>query len=374
MPKLNGTLWEGVGVTTDKIQPHILNILQTVTKRNREYLKDYYQPNNCFVQSFGNIDSTVKGCAVLLQDGRVFILASNGTTAYLFNPKTNTVSTAGGSYPGSGAFQSGVLLKDGRIFLVPENSTTARIYDPITNTTTTPNGTYPGGDAYRTSVLLLDGRVFMIPLKTTQAAIYDPVINNKTNPIGWTGGSGYYGGVLLPDGRVFCVPGGATSAKIYDPILDQTITPTGWTAGGGYTGGCLLADGRVFCTPSSAGKSAVIYDPINNQTTTISALTSSQNNGYRGCCLLPNGNVLVVPVLDAIPKIYDPYNNTVTSPPINLGSGYYFESALVLMDGRVLLQPIVATSVTIIDGMWSSPSNPYQFPPQVLLSGFLNKF
>lgn len=35
--------------------------------------------------------------------------------------------TAGGTYPGSGAFAGGVLLPDGRVFCVPRDSTTARI-------------------------------------------------------------------------------------------------------------------------------------------------------------------------------------------------------------------------------------------------------
>jgi hypothetical protein len=65
-----------------------------------------------------------------------------------------------------------VLLPDGRVFCVPASSTTARIYDPVTNTVTTPGGTYPGGFAFTGGVLLLDGKVFCVPRNTSAARIY----------------------------------------------------------------------------------------------------------------------------------------------------------------------------------------------------------
>ena len=65
----------------------------------------------------------------------------------------------------------GVLLPDGRVFCVPFNSTSARIYDPVTDTLTTPAGTYPGNYAFVGGVLLPDGRVFCVPFTSTSARI-----------------------------------------------------------------------------------------------------------------------------------------------------------------------------------------------------------
>ena len=59
-----------------------------------------------------------RGC-VLMQDGRVFLVASDGTTARIYNPTTDTLTTPTGTYPGSNAFTGGVLLPDGRVFCGP---------------------------------------------------------------------------------------------------------------------------------------------------------------------------------------------------------------------------------------------------------------
>ena len=137
-----------------------------------------------------------------------------------------------GTYPGSTSFYGGVLLPDGRVFCVPYNSTSARIYNPVTDTLTTPSGTYPGLTAFIGGVLLPDGRVFCVPFNSTSARIYNPVTDTLTTPPGtYPGLSAFVGGVLLPDGRVFCVPFSSTSARIAGqrnnfPIsMNRTLSP-----------------------------------------------------------------------------------------------------------------------------------------------------
>ena len=87
----------------------------------------------------------------------------------------------------SSAYLGGVLLPDGRVFCVPLNALQARIYDPASNTISIANGTYPGGLAYAGGVLLPDGRVFCVPYNASQARIY---------------GGTYPSGIALPDARV----------------------------------------------------------------------------------------------------------------------------------------------------------------------------
>lgn len=122
--------------------------------------------------TFPNLSSSLLG-GVLLPDGRVFCVPHSNTTARIYDPIGDTLTTPAGTYPGNFAFLGGVLLHDGRVFCVPRNSTTARIYDPITNTLSTPTGTYPGTHAYAGGVVLLDGRVFCVPFSSRpDARIY----------------------------------------------------------------------------------------------------------------------------------------------------------------------------------------------------------
>jgi len=139
-----------------------------------------------------------------------------------FNDQTTTPS---GTYPGSASFEGGVLLPDGRVFCVPHGSTTARIYNPVTDTVTTPSPTFHSGSAaFFGGVLLPDGRVFCVPRDSTTARIYNPVTDTVTTPSGtYPGSAAFIGGVLLPDGRVFCVPYNSTTARILAGNFSKNI-------------------------------------------------------------------------------------------------------------------------------------------------------
>ena len=203
---------------------------------------------------------------VLLPDGRVFCVPYLGTTARIYDPVTNTVTTPAGEYSTYG-FYGGVLLPDGRVFCVPYLGTTARIYDPVTNTVTIPAGEYPAYAVYG-GVLLPDGRVFCVPHYSTTARIYDPVTDTLTTPAGTYPSGSFYGGVLLPDGRVFCVPHNSTTARIYDPVTNTVTIPAGTYPGGlAFAGGVLLPDGRVFCVPVNSAIPPRIYDPVTDTLT-----------------------------------------------------------------------------------------------------------
>ena len=76
-----------------------------------------------------------KGDHIILPDGRVFCIPFTSTTARIYNPITDVVTTPSGTYPGGGAFAGGVLLPDGRVFCVPRDSTTARIATGISGLT-----------------------------------------------------------------------------------------------------------------------------------------------------------------------------------------------------------------------------------------------
>lgn len=50
------------------------------------------------------------------------------TQAFIYNPATDTTTAATGTYPGNGGHAGAVVLQDGRVFCVPFNATSAMIY------------------------------------------------------------------------------------------------------------------------------------------------------------------------------------------------------------------------------------------------------
>ena len=199
------------------------------------------------------------GSGVLMRDGRVYVVANYQTTARIFNPVTNTVTTPGGTFDLVDKFYGGTLLKDGRVFCVPSDVTYATIYDPVSDAISTPTPTFPASQSFRGGVTMLDGRVFLVPFNSATARIYDPDSDTLTTPN--MSANGFQGGVLLRDGRVFCVPRNTTRATIYDPVSNTaTTTPLHNAEASSFNGGVLLPDGRVFCVPYGA-TTARIYDP-----------------------------------------------------------------------------------------------------------------
>ena len=198
-------------------------------------------------------------------------------------PGGETVRNAGGPFPGTTeAYAGGVLLQDGRVFVVPYTQTTARIYDPKTDTVSTPSGTYPGNFALVDGVLLPDGRVFMSPRYGTNRAYIDNPFNDtlKTTDILFSGTLPFNqtsGAILLKDGRVLGIPYSDTSkqAYVYNPQNDTfTYTYTFFPGGNAFNGGTLLPDGKVFLTPYGSVK-AHIYDPTAETLTPVASWPES---------------------------------------------------------------------------------------------------
>ena len=166
-----------------------------------------------------------------------------------------TFGTIAGA-PGGYAHVGGVLLPDGRVVFVPTNGTTIGIFNPVTNAySTVPGVTLPGGATYFGGVLLPDGRVVFVPHKAFTIGIFNPATNVYsaiTPSPALSGNNSYLGGVLLPDGRVVFVPANATTIGLFNPVTDtySVITPSPALPGAGaYAGGVLLPDGRVVFVP-----------------------------------------------------------------------------------------------------------------------------
>lgn len=220
---------------------------------------------------------------IKLKDGRVFLIPFNSTTAIIYNPVTNTISTPTPTFPGNYAFRGAVLLPDGRVFLCPSNATKAYIYNPYNDTVTLSTPDFPGGGAFAGCVLLHDGRIFLVPNYSTQAWIYNPTTDTVQIASGsYPGGDAYRGGVLMSDGRVFMIPFNTTQPAIYDPITD-TKTVTNLFSVSGYISGVLLPDGRVFCNPVNQTQARIITAP--------SSRASAQNPYQFSMQLLLSGHL-----------------------------------------------------------------------------------
>jgi hypothetical protein len=265
-----------------------------------------YNPNTDTISTIPFWSNPYFSGGVLLRDGRVFCIPSYGGTARIYNPANDTITDVNG-FPGGNHISGGVVLSDGRVFCVPNFGTTARIYDPTTNTITTPNGTYPTGQPFSNGVLLPDGRVFCVPFNSTTARIYDPITDTVTTPNGtYPGSKAFTGGVLLPDGRVFCVPANSVTPRIYDPATDTLTTPNVNIGGSeAFFGAVLLPNGNVFCVPRMVS-SAAIYNPANNQVSYTESLGEEQNgyNRFFGGVLLLDGRVFCVPKSNSTARIY----------------------------------------------------------------------
>lgn len=260
--------------------------------------------------------------AVLLRDGRVYFVPAGATSARIYDPSSNSVTTASGTFSGSGIkCAGGVLLHDGRVFIAPRAITTAYLYDPVADTLVAAGGVYPGNDGHAGCVLMPNGKVFVPPFQNNAyARIYDPVSDTTTTAASnynFGANFSYWGAVLLLDGRVFVCPLSATSARIYDPATDTVSVPGGAYPGNfAVLGGVLLADGRVYCVPYQS-TTARIYNPTTNSVSTPGGTFPGLSRTGLGQ-LLPDGRVLVSPQVEASvgpAYIHDVDAGTVVSAP-----------------------------------------------------------
>ena len=284
-----------------------------------------------------NLGKYFSSGSVLLPDGRVFLLrngilpsggASDPIAGFLFNPATNSFTTAGGlawgqTYPLSPiyyGFYGQTLLPDGKVYINPSaNDNPIIIYDPASDTTRITAAKSVGLST--SCVSLADGRVYRIPGEgNLRAQIYNPYNDTFTTALGlfsntnstYSGRGGWHSGCLMADGRIFMAPNQPnTGAKIYDPNATSDAAALMETPSTGYTtyssihdlfygSSTLLPDGRIAVLPydaSSSGTIAVIYDPKTNTNTTIN-VSYNANIGY----LLRDGRLFISP--------YGPYSGT----------------------------------------------------------------
>jgi len=235
-----------------------------------------------------------------LQDGRV--LVSSGTangvglnSAEIYDPASNTWASTGAMVEDATHADGALLLQDGRVFIIglegwqnalppssfdPPNTPTRlpQLYDPLSNSwaAASARGTQQRGG---TNVVLSDGTVlstggsrfqtydFGYPVFTCDVPteIYQPDTNSWSLSGAMLTPKGASHSALLPDGKVLAFGGcdaGGHLAHLYDAVTG-TWSSTDWLSfrhdGGGVS---MLADGKVLFSGGHVMKNIVeAYTP-----------------------------------------------------------------------------------------------------------------
>ena len=278
----------------------------------------------------------------LLKDGRVLAIGgiagvgAVGTRAAEVYDPTNGTWRRVGDVVVERFFPVAVRLHDGRVLIAGGSS--LELFDPTTETFSTA-GSVPGDIA--AALRLPDGRVFLADERGKNSALYDPVagvIATLDTEAGIP--------IVLPDGRLVVI--GSSSAWIYE--LKETSLKLLFRHDLGGTiyqrGAALLQDGNILIAGGGLNpyngppsRVAILYDPRHGTVRSTGSLPEAQM--LYGITSLSNGSVLTSGGYDvfwadsnyyASPAIYDPSSEQFTSVPLPVAY-----SATQLQDGRVLV-------------------------------------
>jgi hypothetical protein len=330
---------------------------------------------------------------VVLTDGRALVVGGiSGAPGEVVDPSTGTSTvTDPGAVTGNGA---GVLLRDGRVLVVLTDGnqliSTVFLFDPVNSSWETVDAPGYQGDEldeggseirrYPTLTLLTDGRVLLTggrlnaaggtQTAVDSAAIFDP----ETETISPTGSMVQarvgHSATTMSDGRVLIAGGWGScaapaeplrqcdypdlrDAEVYDPATGAFTPTAGMASVQGATEGMLLTGGRVLVLPMSTdqrdgdgggeGPGLVeIYDPSSE----TFAIVANTPHRARTAALLPDGRVFLTaqwhePTTGDEPAplttwagVFDPTTGlTEVAPAPPVGS----QQPAVMPDGRVLL-------------------------------------
>ncbi len=326
---------------------------------------------------------------VLLRDGRMLVVGGQDATggesdsAELYDPATGAFSKAGLMIYAH-ISPAAILLRDGRVLVtggplatVLKRDRSAELFDPSTGKFTL-TGFMMVARTGQGTVLLPDGRALFVGGATTllakdQQGYYYPgddivlasaeLYNPTTGTFSLTGSMATARddptATPLPDGFVLIAGGSlvaagsgwkpTASAELYNPKTGR-FSPTGsMNAPRVNHTATLLPDGRVLIVggdgPSGPMASAELYDPVTGKFTATASMTTVRVG--HTATLLPDGHVMVAGGADALEEglaanilasaeLYDPATGTF-SPAGAMATGRQFQTATLLLDGRVLV-------------------------------------
>ncbi len=312
--------------------------------------------------------------ATLLRDGRVLVAGGVGMsgvlgTTEIFDPATATFAP-GPVLAEPRRNHAATRLSDGTVLLAGGGTTSAELFDPTTDaiTSTEPmNGTMVPGPA---AALLADGRVLLVgsdAITAAYAEIFDPEANGGAGGFETTGAPtsffpALHSLTLLRDGRVLVVGGcpcvlsdshieSSTKAELYDPdtgVFSPTNDAVRDRVNHSATllpSGKVLIAGAIDEAPSPKQSTAELFDPdADGGAGEFGELAEAMStpHGAHTATLLPTGEVLIFGGDQASAELYvgdvgDEDGPGGFAATDDMGAGRYLHSATVLADGRALL-------------------------------------
>jgi hypothetical protein len=301
--------------------------------------------------------------ATLLNDGRVlFVGGFRGaeevvTENEIFDPSTGRFHEAARmNQPRIG--HSATLLQDGRVLYVGGWSSgrrvnTAEVYDPTTGTFKS-IGTLSGPRADHTATLLANGRVLIAGGTSARnapqplAEVFDPATLTfaKSGRL-ITPRSGHTA-TLLDDGVVILI-GGTTrddrvldQTEIFDPKTGVFVEGSALLIRRRKHAATKMADGKVLVIGGTDERdwdnpyaTTEIFDPASRTFAHGPKLNQSRFKLQDAAVGLPNGDTLVAGG-DAALEVFDA-KARIFNTSVNLDKDYFFSTATLLKDGRVLI-------------------------------------
>ena len=341
---------------------------------------------------------------VLLNDGRVLLLPTSGTTLKIYDPTLNTVTNATATLPSSSCANGGTLLADGRVVLWPKSYNKVMVLSADATSITQSTTSYSNLTTIAGGVLLPPtasngGTVYLAPTDAHANSFYNPTTNtisfgNFTLPVGhilggicpmWDSSTNTFG-IFIPPTSEIANATATTLAYFYNASL---ATTTAISAGvtGAYTNPISVpGTRRVWLAPRSYTASPrwflVTSGTLATNVATFGTLsgvlaTTAQN--YSKICHVPGSNDALLMML--------PLNSGNTSglqrpilfnhasavgrevhgaAGINAAHPAWAE-AVYLLDGRVLLIPGATTS-----NMLMFKGSPHTLPAYLAKSSFFN--
>jgi hypothetical protein len=338
--------------------------------------------DNIYFTPAGNIDNSY----VLKFDTKTGTATSVGSFPILRNEVTSTPKRGGASINGL------VCGQDGNIYTIPGNQRSVIKIDPISQSFTTFSENFGGFEDDADSSVLntkwlggclsTNGKIYGIPYTYDKILVINPKTGTaSTSEIstGFTTSFGKWaGGVLSSDGNIYGIPWKSTTILKINPTTNTTSTFGSVT--GGWWGGCLAPNGKIYCSPYDGNKTKFILkiDSLTDTITTIGPISDSlftDNTGWQGAVLAPNGKIYCSPLGGKGILEIDPQNDTFNV--IGIGSlpslgQYVFDSYrwspfVLSPDGKMYAPPAGETKMLVL----GETSN--QEPADWLLSPYCNK-
>jgi len=304
--------------------------------------------------------------ATLLSNGKVLVAGgfaedkNSLAGAEIFDPKTNTFSSAGNmSFTRAG--HSATVLPDGKVLIAGGYNgnylDSAEIYDTKTGKFT-PTGKMTLHRSGHTAVLLANGKVLLaggVGIGWTflaETEVYDPASNTFTKTKNMSAARESHTATLLKDGNVLITGGHQgrrsaitiySSAEIYNPTNGTFTATANLTMKRHKHDATLLDDGTVLIVGGSderdsrgAYTTAEIYNPKTKTFAKIGEMNLSRYKLQGTTVLLKNGKILIAGGA-AQAEIFNPATKTFDVAAGKFETARLFATATLLQNGQVLI-------------------------------------